>query len=60
MTTKTIGIITLLTSLIVLVAEIGYYVGHPYRPGVSPHLIALSAAVALQAVVIIGLKSSKE
>ena len=35
---------------LILVNEVVYYFAHQYRPGVSPHLIGLSAAVILVAI----------
>lgn len=34
----------------VLISEISYYLDHQNRPGVSPHLIGLGAAIVLLAV----------
>lgn len=43
-------VVALVSAAVVGVVEVGYYISHRYAPGVSPHLIALSVAVALLGV----------
>ena len=39
----------LVLAALVVIAEVSYYLAHRYRPGVSPHLIALGTALVLVA-----------
>ena len=48
-----LSIVALVLGGLVGLAEAAYYFSHTYRPGVSPHLMALSAAVILLAVSVI-------
>jgi hypothetical protein len=43
-------IIAAALAALVFTLEVNYYVGHPYRHGVSPHFIALSLAVVFLAI----------
>lgn len=47
---KILSIVGLVAAAIVTFLELNYYFSHPYRPGVSPHLIGLGVAVACVAV----------
>ena len=49
-TGKVLSVIALVIAGLVALFEVNYYVTHRYRPGVSPHLIGLSAAVVLLAI----------
>lgn len=49
-TGKILAVGALFLSGLVGLVEVGYYFAHPYRPGVSPHLIGLSASIVLVAV----------
>ena len=49
-TSGILSIVALVLAALVGFAEMGYYLSHPYRHGVSPHLIGLSIAVVALAV----------
>lgn len=50
---KALTIISLCLAGLVTLLELSYYMAHQYRPGVSPHLIALGTAVILLAIVVL-------
>jgi hypothetical protein len=47
MKTNIISIIGLCVAGLVGISEVLYYLSHPYRPGVSPHLIGICVALIL-------------
>jgi membrane protein YdbS with pleckstrin-like domain len=49
-TARVLAVVALVLAAVVGLAELGYFFSHQYRPGVSPHLIGLSAAVVLLAI----------
>jgi len=47
---KILSIISLVIAGLVASAEVNYYLLHPYRAGVAPHIIGLGVAIVLLAV----------
>ncbi|MDO8588932.1 MAG: hypothetical protein Q7T82_18045 [Armatimonadota bacterium] len=50
---KVLSVVALVIAALVGLAEVNYYMMHRYRPGVSPHLVALSASLVLVAVAVL-------